>query len=93
MGLRERWSELDRLCRLAQQFSGLQVWGFGSMLQTERPNDLDVLVIYTRRADVAALRNLHLWEVNLPPIDLIAMTPDEAREYQFIEITNALRLC
>jgi hypothetical protein len=30
-----------------------------------------------------------LWEVTVPPVDIIAMTPDEEDHYQFIAITDA----
>lgn len=62
------------------------------MLRSERPNDLDVLIIYDNRADVTALRNMVLWEVSVPTVDIIAMTPDEEHHYQFIKITGAVRL-
>jgi hypothetical protein len=92
MELREQWPTLDELCRCAERFPRLEVWGFGSMLRSERPHDLDVLIVYSNRADVLALRDMGLWEVTLPTVDIIAMTPDEVDHYQFIEVTGALRL-
>jgi hypothetical protein len=92
MDLRERWSILDELCRCAERQGGLEVWGFGSMLRVERPQDLDVLLLYGDRADIIALRGMGLWEVAIPGIDIIAMTMEEESHYQFIELTGAVRL-
>ncbi|OBI92888.1 hypothetical protein A5661_24980 [Mycobacterium asiaticum] len=92
MDLRERWSVLDRLCRCAERFPRIEIWAFGSALDSHEPHDLDVLVVYADRADVVALRDMDLWEVNVPPIDLIAMTVDEVDHYRFIELTGALRV-
>jgi predicted nucleotidyltransferase len=92
MDLRDHWPTLDELCRCARNFPDVEVWAFGSMLRSENPNDLDVLIIYKDRNDVIALRGMGLWEVTLPPVDIMAMTPDEEHHYQFIKITNARRL-
>jgi hypothetical protein len=70
----------------------LQVWAFGSMLRSDRPRDLDVLVIYNDRADLVALREMAWWEVSAPTVEIIAMTPDEEYHYDFIEVTSAMRL-
>jgi hypothetical protein len=74
------------------EFPGLEVWAFGSMLQSEEPRDLDVLVIYDDLNDIVAVRKMHLWEVTLPPVEIIAMTRDEQTHYRFIEETGAIRL-
>lgn len=92
MDLKDRWPILDELCMCAEKFPGLEVWAFGSMLQSDRPHDLDVLIIYNHRADLVALRDMGLWEVTAPPVEIIAMTPDEEHHYQFIKVTGALRL-
>lgn len=89
MDLSDRWPILDELCRCADNFPELEVWAFGSMLRSKRPSDLDVLIIYEARSDLAALRDMVLWEVTVPPVDIIAMTPDEEKHYQFIKITGA----
>ena len=59
------------------------------MLRSKSPSDLDVLIIYEVRSDLTALRDMVLWEVTVPPVDIIAMTPDEEKHYQFIKITGA----
>jgi hypothetical protein len=92
MDLRRRWPIIDELCRCAARLPDLELWVFGSMLRSERPNDLDVLIVYNDRADVVALRDMGFWEVSVPTVDIIAMTPDEERHYQFITITGAVRL-
>jgi hypothetical protein len=62
------------------------------MLRSDRPRDLDVLIIYNDRADLAALREMGWWEITAPAVDIIAMTPDEEHHYKFIEVTGAVRL-
>jgi hypothetical protein len=49
MDVRGRWPILDELCRCADRFPNVEVWTFGSMLRSPRPNDLDVLIIYKDR--------------------------------------------
>lgn len=92
MDLKSQWPVLDEICRCVDRLSGLQVWAFGSMLRSGTPNDLDVLIVYIDRADVVALREMGMWEVNFPPVDMIAMTPDEEHYYQFVRMTGAIRL-
>jgi predicted nucleotidyltransferase len=90
--LRENWPVLEELCRCAANFDDLEVWAFGSAIRSDSPNDLDILIIYSERAEVVALRRTSLWEVMVPPVEIIAMTRDEEREYDFIAITRAIRL-
>ncbi|MDC8993690.1 nucleotidyltransferase domain-containing protein [Mycobacterium marinum] len=92
MDLKSRWPILNRLCELAAELDGIEIWVFGSMLRSDEPNDLDVLVLYGNREDVIALRAEELWEVRVPPVDIIAMTPSEQEHYDFISITGAVRL-
>jgi predicted nucleotidyltransferase len=90
--LTDRWPTLGDLCCCATVFPAVEVWAFGSMLRTEEPNDLDILVLYDDPDNVVALRASGLWEVNVPPVDIIAMTRDEEHHYRFIETTGAIRL-
>lgn len=92
MDLTQRWPILRELCSYAEQFPDLEIWVFGSMLRSDHPRDLDILIIYVNPADVTALLATRLWEVALPVIDIIAMTPDEDQHYRFIESTGARRL-
>ncbi|MGV9952835.1 nucleotidyltransferase domain-containing protein [Streptomyces cellulosae] len=92
MDLRRRWPILDELCECAAGFPDMEIWAFGSMLRSERPRDLDVLIIYSCRENVADIREMGFWELSLPPVEIIAMTRDEESHYDFIKITNARRL-
>lgn len=92
MDLKQHWTILDELCRCATQLPDLQLWAFGSMLRTKHPRDLDVLIIYTNREHVTALFGMRWWDETLPPLHFIAMTPDEERDYRFIDVTEAVRL-
>ncbi|MGW0290616.1 nucleotidyltransferase domain-containing protein [Streptomyces tuirus] len=92
MDLRQRWPILDELCECAAGFPDVEIWAFGSMLRSERPRDLDVLIIYSCREDVAAIREMGFWELSLPPVEIIAMARDEETHYAFKKITNARRL-
>jgi predicted nucleotidyltransferase len=87
-----RWPVLDELCRCAESLHRLEVWVFGSMLRSDKPRDLDVLVIYNDPVDLATLRRMGWWEISAPQVDIIAMTPDEEHHYRFIEVTGAIRL-
>jgi hypothetical protein len=92
MDLTHRWPVLAKLCACAAQFPDLQIWAFGSMLRVQRPQDLDVLILYTNPDDVNALYAMHLWEVTLPLLHIIAMTPDEEHDYDFVKVTGAIRI-
>ena len=92
MDLRQRWPILDSLCACVGRFPGVEIWVFGSMLWSEHPNDLDVLIIYTRLEDVISIQGMGLWEVVRPPVEIIAMTHDEEIHYDFIKVTGAQRV-
>lgn len=86
-----RWPHLKTLMEAAN-YLPLQVWLFGSALQSEHPADLDVLLVYEDRSAVVALRTMNSWEEFHPPFHIIAMTPQEVDEYAFIKTTRAVRL-
>lgn len=86
------WPHLGELCDLARETSTLEVWLFGSALKRSEPGDIDVLFIYTDRADVTAVREARWWHHEQPPLSIIAMTEDEDCEYGFRARTNAQRL-
>lgn len=87
-----RWPHLARLCELAESKPDLQVWLFGSALQSATPKDIDVLLVYEDYEDVASIRRDGWWADEEPPIDLIAMTTAEDRDYDFVAGTRAERL-
>lgn len=92
MGALRAFPQLDDLRRAVAARPGLQLWLFGSALTVDAPADLDVLLVYSDLTDVAAVRSAGWWIDTEPPIDLLAMTHEEEREYSFIENTRALRL-
>lgn len=92
MDLRSRWPQLQALADAAEDLTGLQVWVFGSALRRDDPKDLDVLLVYEDRQSVVALRAMQLWGEFSPPCDIIAMTPRELEEYDFVATTQAVRL-
>ncbi|WP_149444929.1 nucleotidyltransferase domain-containing protein [Mycolicibacterium sp. P9-22] len=77
---------------MAAEYPGIEIWAFGSMMRSEEPNDLDILILYNNHDDVTALRSAELWEVALPPVEIIAMTASEQMHYDFISLTGAVRL-
>lgn len=87
-----RWPHLNLLIEEAHKLPSLQVWLFGSALRSERPADLDILLIYEDRSAVVALRNMADWEDVAPPFHIIAMTRREVDEYEFVRHTGAVRL-
>lgn len=93
MELTRRWPQLVELASQATEVGGLQLWAFGSLLQVSNPNDLDVAVIYTDRRRLVQLRKRAPWELTVPPIDLIGLTPDEEVELRFLERVQGLRFC
>jgi hypothetical protein len=87
-----RSPNLELLLNVARNLPFLQVWLFGSALRSDNPADLDVLLVYEDRSSVVVLRKMHPWEDFCPPCHLIAMTPLEVTEYDFIATTQAVRL-
>ena len=53
---------------------------------------MDVLLVYEDRSLVQAVREVEDWEGSCPPVRIIAMTPLEVSEYDFITTTHAVRL-
>ncbi|MFD1376080.1 hypothetical protein ACFQ4U_07000 [Micrococcus antarcticus] len=88
----ERWPVLGELCRAAEQIGSLELRLFGSALYSISPSDLDVLVLYDNPAKLNALVKADLWEMYVPPIDLIGMTHDEDFELKFTAGTGATPL-
>ncbi|MEU0213230.1 hypothetical protein [Streptomyces canus] len=87
-----QWPHLRLLIEAAQGLPSLEVWLFGSALRSQRPADLDILLVYEDRSAVVALRTMNSWEEMCPPFHLIAMTSREVDEYDFIRRTGAVRL-
>lgn len=86
------WPHLADLCAVAGTVPGLEMWLFGSAVNSRDPNDIDVLLIYSDLASVGAVRAQRWWADEDPPIHIIAMTEAEATEYDFIAATRAKRL-
>ncbi|CAM5507644.1 hypothetical protein [Streptomyces canus] len=55
---------------VARALPSLEVWLFGSALRSERPADLDILLIYEDRSAVVALHRMNRWEDLRPPFHL-----------------------
>lgn len=91
MDLTASWPDLRRFLDLARQ-RPVEVWLFGSVLRSDHPADLDVLVVYRNRADVVALRAADWWQECEPPLDIIAMTRAEEQHLAFVAGTRAVRL-
>lgn len=87
-----RYPQLGKLCEITSHLPRLELWIFGSALSTDNPHDLDLLLIYEDLDDAKFIRSCDWWEDYDPPIDLIAMTPEEEAEYRFIKVTRAQRL-
>lgn len=81
------------LRELALGHDDLSVFVFGSVLvRPDDANDIDILVVYGSPLAMARFRtNIEAVRLSLP-IDLLAMTPEEEKHYQFIEISSAQRL-
>ncbi|WP_138926160.1 hypothetical protein [Glutamicibacter creatinolyticus] len=90
--LNNRWPDLKHLIMLASQAGASQIWLFGSALHSPAPRDLDVLIVYVNENVPRVLRSLMFLELLNPPIDLIAMTPDEVKELNFLARMPAARL-
>lgn len=78
-------SDLETLRRIASAHPNLHVFVFGSFSRGHKvPQDIDVLALYRRHGDRRCFRAaLDAAEFNLP-IDLIEMTPEEERHFDFI---------
>jgi predicted nucleotidyltransferase len=88
----DRWPALRQLVEVAEEAGAIEVWLFGSALRSSSPRDLDVLVVYLDERVPPALRSSAYLELLSPPIDLIAMTPDEVDELNFLVTVPAVRL-
>ena len=88
----DSWPSLGRLVRLADEVGAIQVWLFGSAQTSPSPRDLDVLVIYADEQVPGKLRSSTVFELLDPPIDLIALMPDEAEELSFLATVPATLL-
>lgn len=92
MDLISRWVQLQEFCEVAAAYPELQVWLFGSALNSLDPADLDVLVMYKNRVNVLALKAARHWGNVEPPLHIIAMTTDEEEFYDFKAATGAVRI-
>jgi hypothetical protein len=90
--LTSHWTQLKEFCEVAARYSELQVWLFGSALDSPNPADLDVLVLYQNRVDVMGLKAARGWGQFDPPLHIIAMTAGEEEFYDFKAVTGATRL-
>jgi hypothetical protein len=86
------WPHLRRLIDVTGADPSLSMWIFGSALVSDRPRDIDVLLVYENREGVLRVRHAERWDDFDPPIDLIAMTSDEEHHYDFVRITRAVRI-
>jgi predicted nucleotidyltransferase len=87
-------SQLANLAESAGRLAHDTSWYlFGSSSRQEsRPRDIDVLIVYAHE-DVDRARELSRWlEVNgpMPPIDLVLLSEEEARQSEFIKAESAL---
>ena len=89
----DRWPSLQMLCEVAAQIGGLDVYAFGSSMRRDDPRDLDILIVYTDPAALNSLVSAHEWDLQVPPVDLIAMMPDEVVELRFLDVTRAQKIC
>ena len=92
MGGLTEWPQLNDLLRVVQARAGVQMWLFGSALVSRTPADLDVLLVYRDLADIEAIRAARAWADESPPIDIIAMTAREEKDYAFIRDAHARRI-
>lgn len=92
MDLTSRWTQLKEFFEAAARYPELQVWLFGSALDSPDPADLDVLIVYKNRKNVVALKAERRWGDFEPPLHIIAMTEGEEEFYDFKAITGAMRL-
>ncbi|WP_185021660.1 nucleotidyltransferase domain-containing protein [Curtobacterium sp. PhB130] len=70
--------------------ANVQVYGFGSFTRGEsKYRDIDILVIYRNLEQLRAfLRDLYELPSDLP-VDVISMTPEEERHFDFIRSEGA----
>ncbi|WP_203816604.1 hypothetical protein [Paractinoplanes ferrugineus] len=88
----DRWPHLRALHRQLSKYPSVEAWIFGSALVSPIPKDIDVLLMYSNRDDIKALREADYWGDYVPPIHIIAMTHSEEMHYRFKTVTRAVRL-
>lgn len=87
-------SDLADLAERAGQLAHDTRWYlFGSSSRKEpKPRDIDLLIVYAH-GDVDRARELSAWlEANgpMPPVDLVLLSEDEAKQSKFIEAESAI---
>ncbi|MFP9135355.1 nucleotidyltransferase domain-containing protein [Shewanella algae] len=77
---------------LLQQDLSIDVYIFGSALYNNLPSDIDILIIYNILDELSVIKN-QLFQISLEyPLDIYYMTPEEACELDFINVTKAVML-
>ncbi|MFM5129408.1 nucleotidyltransferase domain-containing protein [Aeromonas veronii] len=77
---------------LLQQELSIDVYIFGSVLHNNFPSDIDILIIYSIPNELSVIKN-QLFKISIEyPLDIYYMTPEEASELDFINVTKAVAL-
>ena len=77
---------------LLQQELSIDAYIFGSVLHNNFPSDIDILIIYSIPDELSVIKN-QLFKISIEyPLDIYYMTPEEASELDFINVTKAVAL-
>jgi len=77
---------------LLLQGLSIDVYIFGSVIYSNLPNDIDVLIVYSDMHELPTIKH-QLVQMSLEyPLDIYYMTPEEVKELDFINVTQAIEL-
>ncbi len=77
---------------LLQQELSIDAYIFGSVLHNNFPSDIDILIIYSIPDKLSVIKN-QVFKISIEyPLDIYYMTPEEASELDFINVTKAVAL-
>ena len=74
------WPQMRQIIEAAKDIGSLELWLFGSAINSISPRDIDILVVYRDLEKLDALFDHAFWELYYPPVEITAMMPDEIEE-------------
>lgn len=82
------------MCKIENHFTGIEIYIFGSILYSKTYlNDLDLLIVYNDKIDLAELKDKLCKIGEQVPLDVTYINVEEEREFNFIIGQGAKKPC